>query len=761
MCRIILVNEVSSFSIVRGYPNKYHKYHILSPSIWPFVAALGIMLMVFGFVFWFYTGFILTLLFGIVELILIVFFWWQDVSYESGEHTNEIMLGLKFGMALFIVSEVMFFFSFFWAFFQVSLVPGHEIGGVWPPVGLEELVIDPWSVPLLNTFLLLSSGVTVTCAHHAFLFFFSVERASAGISFSNASLSFLFESFKTAVSSLQEFLVRIILLKKNGIEKLYVGIELLVLTIILALIFTLLQCYEYVESLIRISDSVYGSTFFVMTGFHGFHVIIGSTFLIVCLIRIILNQFYIKDSVGLECSIWYWHFVDVVWLFLFVSLYMWGNDASIMVDWIQFENIQTGPHEIKGLYSTETSGSDIKDSGAEKAQNLVEGENAGITGIIYKNYMFLKDIIYTIFGFFDSTTGEIDSANKRKSILPTAEELMRVNKPMKQFEEIYEIAKHKEEYDKRYQENKNVLYKIYKQMVIDPINFCLNKGEWAAANKAVEAVEAASAAKVGANMEASEASLKATLINSASFQAFASEQRITNSSFVFTSPIDMNVKIAHQLLPHLEEIKIKRNLNVLNPEQRNELMSFVVSALQSFEISDKLQGRIVNKGAHANFIITEIDEYYTRKAQGIIDNYQSNNKCKCPGDIMYSELQTTRLDNIMKSWEEDGRNLNSDFASPYQLGFQDSASLLMDGIIELHNKIMVYLFFIFLVVMWVLIACLEDVVDNSLKEYSWVLESVVYPFLQSSKLEYKKIAAIFIVVFDKIKVLNFKRIFKK
>jgi len=322
MCRIILVNEVSSFSIVRGYPNKYHKYHILSPSIWPFVAALGIMLMVFGFVFWFYTGFILTLLFGIVELILIVFFWWQDVSYESGEHTNEIMLGLKFGMALFIVSEVMFFFSFFWAFFQVSLVPGHEIGGVWPPVGLEELVIDPWSVPLLNTFLLLSSGVTVTCAHHAFLFFFSVERASSGISFSNASLSFLFESFKTAVSSLQEFLVRIILLKKNGIEKLYVGIELLVLTIILALIFTLLQCYEYVESLIRISDSVYGSTFFVMTGFHGFHVIIGSTFLIVCLIRIILNQFYIKDSVGLECSIWYWHFVDVVWLFLFVSLYM-------------------------------------------------------------------------------------------------------------------------------------------------------------------------------------------------------------------------------------------------------------------------------------------------------------------------------------------------------------------------------------------------------------------------------------------------------
>lgn len=128
---------------------------------------------------------------------------------------------------------------------------------------------------------------------------------------------------------------------------------------------------------------------------------------------------------------------------------------------------------------------------------------------------------------------------------------------------------------------------------------------------------------------------------------------------------------------------------------------------------------------------------------------------------MYSELQTTRLDNIMKSWEEDGRNLNSDFASPYQLGFQDSASLLMDGIIELHNKIMVYLFFIFLVVMWVLIACLKDVVDNSLKEYSWVLESVIYPFLQSSKLEYKKIAAIFIVVFDKIKVLNFKRIFKK
>ncbi len=177
-------------------------------------------------------------------------------------------------MVLFIVSEIMFFFAFFWAYFHSSLVPTIEIGSIWPPAGIE--VFNPWGVPLLNTFLLLLSGLTITYAHHALLlgYYFYV---------------------------------------KDG----------LLMTVFLAILFTLFQGYEYFEAPFSIADGIYGSTFFMATGFHGFHVIIGTTFIVVCLFRI--HHFTREHHVGFEAAAWYWHFVDVVWLFLFVSIYWWGS----------------------------------------------------------------------------------------------------------------------------------------------------------------------------------------------------------------------------------------------------------------------------------------------------------------------------------------------------------------------------------------------------------------------------------------------------
>jgi heme/copper-type cytochrome/quinol oxidase subunit 3 len=312
---------VKTVKLGRGGLNKFNKFHLLKPSIWPFLSSLAVSVLVFGLLFWFYSSKFYMVFFGLIEVLICMFFWWQDVSYESGEQTEEVSRGLKIGMALFIVSEVMFFFSFFWAFFHVSLVPGLELGGIWPPIGLAEIIVDTWGVPLLNTFLLLSSGVTITGAHHAFLSYFHLEKLSCSWELKDFSV------IKTKIIDFEELIDELVEIKEKVFINFYLGVELMILTVILAIIFTILQGCEYVESLIRISDSVYGSTFFVMTGFHGLHVIVGTIFLITCLSRIVLNQFYYKNSVGLECAIWYWHFVDVVRLFLFVSIYMWGNDT--------------------------------------------------------------------------------------------------------------------------------------------------------------------------------------------------------------------------------------------------------------------------------------------------------------------------------------------------------------------------------------------------------------------------------------------------
>lgn len=256
----------------------YHPYHLVDPSPWPYVMSCGVLLTTLGTVVYFHYSQLFLVLTGLISIILCMFVWFKDVVREStfqGYHTKVTVYGLKLGFLLFIVSEILFFFSFFWAFFHSSLSPSVEIGVMWPPTGINPL--NPFSVPLLNTAILLSSGATVTWAHHSIV---------------------------------------------NGNRE--ESLKGLSLTVILGLIFTALQAVEYVEAPFSIADSVYGSTFFVATGFHGLHVIIGTIFLFVCLIRLNYSHFTRSHHLGFEAASWYWHFVDVVWLFLYVCIYWWG-----------------------------------------------------------------------------------------------------------------------------------------------------------------------------------------------------------------------------------------------------------------------------------------------------------------------------------------------------------------------------------------------------------------------------------------------------
>nr|AIU45134.1 cytochrome c oxidase subunit III [Telespiza ultima] len=256
-----------------------HSYHMVDPSPWPILGAGAALLTTSGLTMWFHWHSPQLLILGLLSTSLVMFQWWRDVIREStfqGHHTPTVQKGLRYGMALFITSEAFFFLGFFWAFFHSSLAPTPELGGQWPPVGIKPL--NPMDVPLLNTAILLASGVTVTWAHH------SITEAS----------------------------------RKQAIQA-------LTLTVLLGFYFTALQAMEYYEAPFSIADGVYGSTFFVATGFHGLHVIIGSTFLLVCLLRLIKYHFTSGHHFGFEAAAWYWHFVDVVWLFLYISIYWWGS----------------------------------------------------------------------------------------------------------------------------------------------------------------------------------------------------------------------------------------------------------------------------------------------------------------------------------------------------------------------------------------------------------------------------------------------------
>nr|ARH55222.1 cytochrome c oxidase subunit 3 [Thanatophilus sinuatus] len=261
------------------HSHKNHPYHLVDVSPWPLFGALGAMITMIGLIKWFH--FYTTDLFflGFFITTLIMYQWWRDVSREGtfqGLHTYSVTMGLRWGMILFITSEVFFFISFFWGFFHSSLSPSIELGMIWPPKGIE--TFNPIQIPLLNTLILLTSGLTVTWAHH----------------------SLMENNFKQVTQSL-------------------------LLTVILGIYFSILQAYEYIEAPFTISDAVYGSSFFMATGFHGIHVIIGTSFLLICLIRHINNHFSCIHHFGFEAAAWYWHFVDVVWLFLYISMYWWGS----------------------------------------------------------------------------------------------------------------------------------------------------------------------------------------------------------------------------------------------------------------------------------------------------------------------------------------------------------------------------------------------------------------------------------------------------
>nr|QQP21733.1 cytochrome c oxidase subunit 3 [Metasepia tullbergi] len=254
-------------------------FHLVEFSPWPLTGSLGAMLLTVGLTSWFHNHSMITLLISFVIIIMTMLQWWRDIIREStfqGFHTLKVSLGMRMGMILFITSEICFFFAFFWAYFHSSLAPNMEIGASWPPFYIHP--INPFQVPLLNTAILLASGVTVTWAHHSLM---------------------------------------------NGNHK--QSIHSMIMTIVLGAYFTILQMQEYEETSFSISDSIYGSTFFVATGFHGLHVIIGTLFLIVCLIRINYFHFSTKHHFGFEAAAWYWHFVDVVWLFLYTCIYWWGS----------------------------------------------------------------------------------------------------------------------------------------------------------------------------------------------------------------------------------------------------------------------------------------------------------------------------------------------------------------------------------------------------------------------------------------------------
>jgi cytochrome c oxidase subunit 3 len=256
-----------------------HTYHLVDQSPWPLTGALGALILTTGLVNWFHNLTPYLFFFGELILILTCIQWWRDISRErthQGLHTLQVAKGMRWGIILFITSEVLFFFSFFWAFFHSSLSPTIEIGLQWPPLGI--LAFNPIQVPLLNTIILLASGVTVTWAHHAII-----------------------ENNHSQAS------------------------QALIVTVTLGIYFTCLQAIEYWEASFSLADSVYGRTFFIATGFHGLHVIIGSLFLTTCLARTNLNHFSSSHHFGFEAAAWYWHFVDVVWLFLYIIIYWWGR----------------------------------------------------------------------------------------------------------------------------------------------------------------------------------------------------------------------------------------------------------------------------------------------------------------------------------------------------------------------------------------------------------------------------------------------------
>jgi cytochrome c oxidase subunit 3 len=272
---------------------KNHDYHILPPDVWPFVGAISALTMTSGGVLYMHkmAGGTAVMLLGLLGVIITFFSWFGKIIKEAhaGDHTPVVQLHQRYGMILFIASEVMFFVAWFWAYFDAFFnQEAHEqyarieaMGTSWPPTGVE--LFSPWHLPLFNTLILLTSGTAVTWAHHALL-----HKDKRGLVWG------------------------------------------LAITIALGVLFTCVQALEYSEAGFQFSGNLYGATFFMATGFHGFHVLVGTIFLIVCLIRALRDSFTVEHHLGFEFAAWYWHFVDVVWLFLFASIYVWGSWGVVL-----------------------------------------------------------------------------------------------------------------------------------------------------------------------------------------------------------------------------------------------------------------------------------------------------------------------------------------------------------------------------------------------------------------------------------------------
>ena len=260
---------------------KTHPWHVPEPSPWPIIGTIAGFTMAVGGIWFMHDGPIY--LFGVGVLILIYPFygWWRQVIIEAntaGAHSEQVKVGLRYGFIFFIASEVMFFFAFFWAFFHSSLPILNNVAQVWPPEGIE--LIPASGVPLLNTLILLSSSATVTVAHHAII---DDNRKKA--------------------------------------------IRWTWITAILGAVFLFFQAEEYIDATFKLSDGIYPSTFYLATGFHGFHVFVGTCFLAVCAMRLQKGHFKPDHHIGFEAAAWYWHFVDVVWIFLFINVYIWGSSS--------------------------------------------------------------------------------------------------------------------------------------------------------------------------------------------------------------------------------------------------------------------------------------------------------------------------------------------------------------------------------------------------------------------------------------------------
>ena len=291
---------------------KNHDYHIIDPSPWPFMGAASAVVLLIGTILFISPNVVemkqpFVMLIGLAGVFYTMYVWWRDVIAEGNgiDHTPVVRIGLRMGFIMFIMSEVMFFSAWFWAFFKFAIHPMVPLDAdptelqalglgadallaptargpdsVWPPAGV--IPFDPWDLPLINTLILLLSGCTVTWAHHELI------EGGQGKQRSNMIFGLL-------------------------------------LTVLLGALFTAFQAYEYSHALFAYSGNVYGAVFFMATGFHGAHVIIGTIFLFVCLMRARRGDFTPKQHIGFEAAAWYWHFVDVVWLFLFACVYIWAG----------------------------------------------------------------------------------------------------------------------------------------------------------------------------------------------------------------------------------------------------------------------------------------------------------------------------------------------------------------------------------------------------------------------------------------------------